>query len=238
LIVILGAMDTEIAEFLSVMASRETSVWQGIEEHRGWIDGHRVLVSKTGVGKAMAAMRTQHFIDKAAPRALLFTGLAGSLKLDIRIGDTVIGRDLVQHDLESVVLGLPRGQIPFTDIRFLTPDAPLLALGNRYQPSTGRVHLGRICTGDQFITHREMNSHAYLHTELAGDAVEMEGASVALVCSLNRIPWLVARTISDMADDDAVSNFEEILPRASQNSLAFVRHVLAGIDAVIPPRAA
>lgn len=234
MIVILGAMDAEIAEFLSVMESRETSVWQGIEEHRGLIDGHRVLVSKTGVGKAMAAMRSQHFIDKAEPRALLFTGLAGSLKLDIRIGDTVIGRDLVQHDLESVVLGLPRGQIPFSDIRFLAPDPALLTLGRGYQAPEGRVHLGRICTGDQFITHRQMSSHAYLHTELAGDAVEMEGAAVALVCSLNRIPWLVVRTISDMADEDAVSNFEEILPRASQNSLAFVRHVLAGIDSGIP----
>ncbi|MDP5240826.1 5'-methylthioadenosine/adenosylhomocysteine nucleosidase [Uliginosibacterium sp. 31-16] len=229
MIVILGAMDSEIAEFLSVMEQRETSVWQGIEEHRGLIDGHRVLVSKTGVGKAMAAMRTQHFIDKAAPRALLFTGLAGSLKTDIRIGDTVLGRDLVQHDLESVVLGLPRGQIPFTEIRFLTPDPALLARATQYQPPEGKVHLGRICTGDQFITHREMSSHAYLHQELAGDAVEMEGAAVALVCSLNAIPYLVARTISDMADEDAVSNFEEILPRASQNSLALVRHLLAGM---------
>ena len=226
MIVILGAMDTEIAEFLSVMKERETTVWQGIEEHRGLIDGHRVLVSKTGVGKVMAAMRTQHFIDRAAPRAILFTGLAGSLKLDIRIGDTVIGRDLVQHDLESVVLGLPRGQIPFTDIRFLTPDSKLLEIARRYEPEEGKVHLGRICTGDQFITHREMKSHAYLHEELAGDAVEMEGAAVALVCTLNELPYLVVRTISDMADDDAVSNFEEILPRASHNSLNFVRHML------------
>jgi len=226
LIVILGAMDTEIAEFLSVMELHETSVWQGIEEHRGVIDGHRVLVSKTGVGKAMAAMRTQHFIDKAEPSALLFTGLAGSLKLNIRIGDTVIGRDLVQHDLESRVLGLPRGQIPFTEIRFLVPDPALLASAGRYQPPEGRVHLGRICTGDQFITHREMASHAHLHDELAGDAVEMEGAAVALVCSLNQVPYLVARTISDMADGDAVADFKDILPRASHNSLNLVRHLL------------
>jgi adenosylhomocysteine nucleosidase/adenosylhomocysteine/aminodeoxyfutalosine nucleosidase len=231
MIVILGAMDTEIAEFLSVIEERETTLWQGIEEHRGTLDGHRVLVSKTGVGKVMAAMRVQHFIDNTSPRALLFTGLAGSLKQGIRIGDTVLGRDLVQHDLESAVLGLPRGQIPFTDIRYLAPDAQLLAIATRYQPREGRVHLGRICTGDQFITHREMASHAHLHDELDGDAVEMEGAAVALVCSMNGLPFLVARTISDMADSNAVANFEEILPRASHNSLAFVRHMLAGLAA-------
>lgn len=231
MIVILGAMDTEIAEFLSAMEGRETSRWLGIEEHRGTLDGHPVLVSKTGVGKVMAAMRAQHFIDRVGPKALLFTGLAGSLKRDIRIGDTVLGRDLVQHDLEAQVLGSPRGQIPFSDIRFVEPDAQLLAIASRYQPDEGRVHLGRICTGDQFITHRELASHAHLHEELDGDAVEMEGAAVALVCSLNRLPFLVARTISDMADGEAVADFEQILPRASHNSLALVRHMLAGLAA-------
>jgi len=231
LIVILGAMDTEIAEFLSELQQRKTFVWQNIEEHHGVLDGHQVLISKTGVGKAMAAMRTQHFIDKAEPDVILFTGLAGSLKPHMGIGDTVIGRDLIQHDLESLVLGLPRGQIPFTDIRFLTPDPALLEIARRYQPEEGKVHLGRICTGDQFITHREMASHAYLHNELEGDAVEMEGAAVALVCTLNQIPFLVARTISDMADGNAVVNFEEILPRASHNSLQLVRHMLANLPA-------
>ena len=57
------------------------------------------------------------------------------------------------------------------------------------------------------------------------------GAAVALVCSMNGLPFLVARTISDMADGNAVANFEEILPRASHNSLAFVRHMLAGLAA-------
>lgn len=229
MIVILGAMDSEIAEFLSVMEERETSLWQGIEEHRGLIEGRRVTVSKTGVGKVMAAMRVQHFIDKLAPRAILFTGLAGSLRREIRIADTVLGQDLVQHDMESAVLGLPRGQIPFTEFRFLAPDPQLLEIACRYAPAEGTVHLGRICTGDQFITHREMASHAYLHHELAGHAVEMEGAAVALVCTLNGVPFLVARTISDMADADAVADFEEILPRASQNSLALVRHMLRAL---------
>jgi len=103
----------------------------------------------------------------------------------------------------------------------------LLAAG--FTPAKGKLHQGRICTGDQFITHREMDSHAYLTEELAGDGVEMEGASVALVCSVNRVPFLVARTISDRADGSAASNFEEFLPQASQNSLDLVRFLLSKI---------
>jgi adenosylhomocysteine nucleosidase len=226
MIVILGAMDAEISAFLSVMQDRVTTNWQGIDEHIGKIDSRPVLVSKSGVGKAMAAMRTQHLIDRHAPRAILFTGLAGSLRSDVEIGDTVVASDLVQHDLDTATLGYPRGAIPFTNIRFLAADPALLAIASTYQPEHGKLHLGRICTGDQFITHRELASHSYLHDEFAGYAVEMEGASVALVSTLNGVPFLVARTISDRADGSAVVNFNEFLPRASHNSLAFVRKLL------------
>ncbi len=226
-IVILGAMESEISEFLSCMENRQTQNWNGFEHHQGTLHGHEVLVSRSGVGKVKAAMMTQHLIDRYAPRAILFTGLAGSLQPQIAIGDTLVARDLVQHDMETSGIGFPRGQIPFTDWRFLPADAHLLELAAGFAPQQGRLHFGRICTGDQFITHRELDSHVHLTGELEGDGVEMEGASVAQVCSINKVPFLVARTISDKADGSAAVNFEEFLPRASHNSLDFVRYMLA-----------
>lgn len=234
MIIILGAMDSEIGSFLSVMENGQVHSWHGFEHHQGKIDGHVVLVSKSGVGKVMAAMMTQHLIDDYQPRAVLFTGLAGSLREHIAIGDTLIARDLVQHDMETSEIGFPRGQIPFADWRFLPSDPVLLKIGSEFSPIQGKLHLGRICTGDQFITHREMDSHAYLTGELAGDGVEMEGASVAQVCAVNRIPCLVARTISDKADGSAAVNFEDFLPRASHNSLDFVRFMLARMGPITP----
>lgn len=227
MIVVLGAMETEIREFLTHMENRQTFDWHGFSHHRGTIDGHDVLVSRSGVGKVKAAMMTQHLIDDYHPQAILFTGLAGALRGHIEIGDTLVARDLVQHDMDVSALGFPRGQIPFTEWRFLPADPRLLALASGYVPASGRLHIGRICTGDQFISHREFASHAYLTGELAGDGAEMEGASVALVCHVNRVPCLVARTISDKADGSAAVNFEEFLPRASCNSLDFVRYMLA-----------
>ncbi|SFO00332.1 adenosylhomocysteine nucleosidase [Formivibrio citricus] len=229
MIVILGAMESEISEFLSCMQNRQTCNWNGFEHHRGTIDGHEVLVSRSGVGKVKAAMMTQHLIDDYKPRAILFTGLAGSLRPHIAIGDTLVARDLVQHDMDTSGIGYPRGQIPFTDWRFLPADPCLLEIASGFTPQQGSLHIGRICTGDQFITHREMDSHAHLTGELEGDGVEMEGASVAQVCAINKVPCLVARTISDKADGSAAVNFEEFLPRASHNSLDFVRYMLAGM---------
>ena len=226
MIVLLGAMDAEIEEFVAALDHAETLEWNGFVQHRGRLDGHDVIVSKSGVGKVMSAMVTQHLIERWQPQAVIFTGLAGSLRRQIDIGDTLVARDLVQHDLESVALQLPRGQVPFSGYRFMPADPALLALAADYQPESGKLHLGRICTGDQFITYREMASHTYLTGELAGDGVEMEGASVALVCTVNRVSFLVARTISDRADENAATNFEAFLPQASRNSLSFVRFLL------------
>ena len=232
MIIILGAMDSEIDEFLSRLEQRQEIHWNGFTQHRGQLEGQEVLVSKSGVGKVMSAMVTQHLIDRWQPKAVIFTGLAGSLQPHIEIGDTLLAADLVQHDLESAALRLPRGQVPFTDYRFLPSHPILLELAAGFLPVNGKLHQGRICTGDQFITYREMDSHAYLTEELEGDGVEMEGASVALVCSINRIPFLVARTISDRADEDALTNFEAFLPQASRNSLDLVRFLLREIAQV------
>lgn len=232
MIVILGAMDSEIDEFLSQLEGAQQLQWNGFTQHRGQLEGQQVLVSKSGVGKVMSAMVTQHLIDRYQPRAVIFTGLAGSLRAHIDIGDTLLAADLVQHDLESAALSLPRGQVPFSKYRFMPAHPALLELASAYAPANGKLHQGRICTGDQFITHRELSSHAYLTEELDGDGVEMEGASVALVCSVNGVPCLVARTISDRADESAAVNFEAFLPQASRNSLDFVRFLLPRIGAV------
>lgn len=226
MIAVLGAMDTEIAEFLSCMEGRREEAWAGGACHVGAIDGRPVVVAKSGVGKAMAAMTAQYMIGRYRPRGLLFTGLAGSLRPEIRIGDTLLASDLVQHDLDASAAGFPRGAVPYSDWRFLPADPAYLAAALRYRPAAGTVHRGRICTGDQFITHREMASHAYLRGELQGAGVEMEGAAAALVCAVHGLPCLVARTISDLADGDAGVDYADFLPRASRNSLALVRHLL------------
>ena len=168
-------------------------------------------------------------ILKYAPSLVVNTGAAGGVGPEIRIGDLVVASACVQHDMDTSPIGFLRGQIPFSDWRFLKTASHLLEVAQGFTPAAGKVHTGRICTGDQFITHREMASHSYLTEELAGDAVEMEGASVAQVCHVNEVPFLVARTISDKADGSAAISFEEFLPRASLNSLDFVRFMLAQI---------
>lgn len=228
---IVAAMDAELKDILAQLVNKAEHAGGLFPTWTGILAGKKVLVARCGVGKVMAAMTAQALIERYRPRAILFTGLAGSLSKDLRIGDTLIARDCVQHDLDTRGLNQPRGTVPFTPYRFIPCDPALLALASTYQPARGTLHVGRICTGDQFISAENRRSMSYLGEELEGDAVEMEGAAFGLVAHIHRIPFLLARTISDNADEAATEHFEDFLPKASRNSVALLTHVLAGLPA-------
>jgi nucleoside phosphorylase len=119
---------------------------------------------------------------------------------------------------------MPRGQVPYTDFRFFETDAKLKTLALSAE-TEHTLHSGRIVTGDQFLTQKELHDYHYLTTELAGDAVEMEGAAVGFVCAVNAIPFLLIRTISDKADDEADQSYTEFLPVVAHNSVAVIKHL-------------
>jgi 5'-methylthioadenosine/S-adenosylhomocysteine nucleosidase len=226
-VAVLGAMDEEIREFLTHTERREEREWNGFTFHTGRIENADVVIAKSGVGKVLSAMLTQRLIDLYRPDAVIFTGLAGGLTDSTEIGDTVISRDCVQHDFDATAFGFERGRIPFTPYRIVTADERLVRIASNHVPDSGKIVVGRILTGDQFITHAALSSHQYLVDELEGDAVEMEGASVALVSAVNEVPFVIIRTISDKADRNARVDFQKFLPVASRNSYGFVRFILS-----------
>ena len=141
----------------------------------------------------------------------------------------VVSRDCVQHDLDVTVLGIPLGQIPFTGYRFLAADPKLLALALAVPLAGQRVVAGRILTGDQFISANDAARQRRLRS-LQGDVVEMEGAAVALVAAVNRIPFVIIRSVSDRADAAAPADFSAGLRRAAANSYAVCAGLLAGLN--------
>ncbi len=226
MIAILGAMDGEIAEFLGALDRKKEERWTDFVFHTGMLEDREVVVMKSGVGKVMAAMVTQRLIDAYRPRAVIFTGLAGGISDRLEIGDTLVAEDCIQHDLDASSLGFKRGEVPYSPYRVLVCDRTLVDAASFCIPEKGKAVRGRVLTGDQFITKRDFASHRHLLEELKGDAVEMEGAAAGLVATVNKVPFLLIRTISDRADSNAKTDFHAFLSRASRNSLHFVRHVL------------
>jgi len=176
-----------------------------------------VLV-RCGIGKVAAATTAAVLLDAFDVQALLFTGVAGGLGAAVRVGDIVVARSLLQHDMDASPL-FPRWEVPLTGCARFAADAgwsDRLALACRglgaasVHAVRATVHEGLVVSGDRFVsTHAESDAlRAALPDALA---VEMEGAAVAQVCRDFGRPFAIARTISDRADDDAHGDFQRFV---------------------------
>lgn len=233
--VIIGAMEEEMREFLAharVDRVEDRGKFGAFRVHEAELCGVPVVLVRCGVGKVFAAMLTQHLIDAYAPDAVISTGVAGGLSPALAIGDVVVSRDCLHHDLDARALGFPRGHIPYTDHRFFAADEELArrALTVDLGARGHKVVLGRIVTGDQFIHGDRAATHAHLTEELEGDAVDMETAAIGQVCRVNGVPFLSVRTLSDLADGTADVDYVRFLPEAARNSFEVVKGILEGAE--------
>ena len=221
---VLGALDAEIAEITREMDDVRAESWCGFSVRVGRAGGHEVAVARSGVGKSLSALLCQHRVDTIHPDRIIVTGLAGALTPDLSIGDTVVARDCLQHDMDATAFGFAPGEIPYSPFRILECDRKMVDIAATIEPLDGAARVGRILTGDQFITDAAVRD--CLHRELDADAVEMEGASVAVVAAVNEVPFLLIRTISDLADGTAPHDFAELVTYASRNSYHYLTSIL------------
>ncbi|MDQ0900016.1 5'-methylthioadenosine/adenosylhomocysteine nucleosidase [Paenibacillus sp. V4I7] len=225
-IALIGAMNEEIELLVSHMTDVRETIKAGITFRDGTYFNKQVVVCRTGVGKVNAAVTTQILIDSFGVEAVIFTGVAGALDPELNIGDLVISSECMQHDMDVTALGFPRGVIPYEAKSIFEADSKLveLAVASGEKLFAGKVKKGRVLSGDQFIASREVV--ASLYEELDGVCVEMEGASVAQVCSMNATPYVVLRSMSDKADGSAHVNFAEFTVQASENSYKMVEDIV------------
>ncbi len=208
-IAILGAMDCEVAELKSKLQNAEEKVFGNFVITVGSFCNHNIILAKTGVGKVNAAVYTQFIIDKFNPEAIINTGLAGGIAPNLKIGDIVIGENLVQYDFDVSALGYPKGYM-CTGIDKDKPtvfysDENLISKFMDIVRHESKAHKGTIASGDTFISCDNLKKE--IRELFNATAVEMEGCAIAQTATLNKIPFLVIRTISDLADSNASEKF-------------------------------
>jgi adenosylhomocysteine nucleosidase len=223
---IIGAMDEEIALFLPQLKEQEQMQWAGITFTKGYLHEKPVVLVKSGVGKVNASVCTQILIDRFGVKQIVFTGVAGALHPDLEIGDIVISTDCMQHDMDVTPLGFSRGEIPFFPQSVFPADKDLIALAQKVSERVieGKVMLGRILSGDQFVADRERVKE--LHMFFGGTCTEMEGAAVAQVAYMNQVPFVIIRSMSDKADGSAHVNFSEFTHLAAKRSYEIVEKMI------------
>ena len=217
---IIGAMDEEVAKLKEEMTDLHMETVAGMDFYHGVLRGKEAVVVRSGIGKVNAAICTQILADRYHATAIVNTGIAGSLKAEINIGDIVLSEDALQHDVDATVFGYEIGQIPRMDRLAFPADEKLIQLAinccERVNPDI-QVHVGRVVSGDQFISDKEKKN--WIAQTFRGYCTEMEGASIAQCAYLNGIPCLIVRAISDKADDSAYVDYPVFEAQAIAHSV-------------------
>lgn len=224
---IIGAMMEEVAQLKEIMEQAEVVSVAGMDFYKGKISGKDVVVVRSGVSKVNAAVCTQILIDRFGVDAIVNTGIAGSLKAEINIGDIVLSTDAVQHDVDATTFGYRLGQIPQMDTFAFPADERLIQLAKECCQRVNQdisVHTGRVVTGDQFISDREKKH--WIAETFEGYCTEMEGAAIAQAAYLNKVPFLIVRSISDKADDSAQMDYEEFERMAIRHSVNLTKAMI------------
>lgn len=228
---IIGAMELEVEELKSKMEHIEIAKIAGMEFYEGTLNKTSVVVVRCGIGKVNAALCVQILADLYQVTQVINTGVAGSLNARLDIGDILISKDAVYHDMDVTIFGYALGEVPQIGQRFFTADEHLISLA---MESCAKVNpdihalTGRVVSGDQFISDKEVKNR--LISEFAGDCAEMEGAAIAHGAFLNNIPFIIIRAISDKADDSAEMDYPSFERAAAHHSALLVEDMLSKLS--------
>ncbi len=223
---IIGAMKEEVEFLVRDMDFKRKDVKAGMEFRLGVIHNKNVVVVTSGIGKVNAAVCAQILIDDFNVDYIINVGIAGGTVDNIYPGDVVIGENLVQHDMDVSAFGEIKGQIPRLDTFDFKCDTTLIQYAKEAcKDIKGHKYFtGRIVSGDQFIA--EASKINWLNSEFECLACEMEGASIAQVCYLNEIPFIVIRSISDNASNGAHMEYDKFKDIAVENSTNILNNML------------
>ena len=220
---IIGAMELEVETLKAHMTTTNITTKANMEFHEGTLNGTPVVIVRSGVGKVNAALCVQILADLFQVTAIINTGVAGSLNAALDIGDILISKDALHHDVDATIFGYKPGEVPQLGCREFLADEHLIEVA----ASTCQVHTGRVVSGDQFISSKEVKDR--LIKEFQGDCAEMEGASIAHGAYLNGIPFVIIRAISDKADDSAEMDYPTFEKAAALHSAKLVEAMMPRI---------
>ena len=223
---IIGAMSEEVEFLLKDMKLERSEVKANMEFSLGIIHNKNVVIVTSGIGKVNAAVCTQILIDDFNVDYIINVGIAGGTFDNIYPGDIVLAKNLVQHDMDTSAFGDKLGQIPRIDTYDFKCDDKLIEYATQAcKDIVGHNYfVGRIVSGDQFIS--DALKIKWLNTEFECLACEMEGASIAQVCYLNKIPFIVIRSISDNANNGAHMDYEKFKDIAVEHSTNILNNML------------
>ena len=227
-IAIMGAMPEEIEPLLEKVENINKVEYANNSYYEATYKGKELVIAYSKIGKVFSSLTASTLLEKFACDKLLFSGVAGAINPSLKIGDLIIADKLCQHDLDISIFGHDFGFVP-EGAKFVETDASLREVAKVVAKENNLDLIeGTIATGDQFVASTERKE--FIAKNFEADAIEMEGASVAVVCDALNVPFFVLRAISDTANDDAGMDFDEFMVSSAKISANFILDMVEKID--------
>ena len=228
---IIGAMAEEVSELKASLQDAKVTKIARMEFCEGSFGNTDVVVVQSGIGKVNAAACAQILINHFGVTHVMNTGVAGSLNAKIDIGDIVVSTDAMYHDVDATIFGYAKGEVPQVGTASFVADEMLRkAAVEAVKEAAPDIHVfeGRVVSGDQFISSREVKNH--IRDTFQGDCTEMEGAAIAQVAYINEVPFVIIRAISDKADDSGQEAYDVFEKKAAMHCAHVVEYMISHLS--------
>lgn len=227
-IAIIGAMKEELKYFLAALENKtETQLPNQLTLTTGTIFSHDIFVIQSGIGKVNAAVNVTQLLTLYPIELVINIGSAGGIKDTMEIGDIVIANQTLYHDVDVKAFGYEIGQVPGLPAVYPVEKIYVDLCKQVAHSIQLPVHIGMIASGDQFVENgiQKMAQNQIENVY----AIEMEAAAIAQTAFLFKIPAVIIRSISDVANKDSATSFSDFLDRASQNAAIFLVEFLKAL---------
>ncbi|MEG2295270.1 MAG: 5'-methylthioadenosine/adenosylhomocysteine nucleosidase [Oscillospiraceae bacterium] len=221
---ILGAMECEIELLHSKMEHKLTTTIAGIDYYQGMLEGKEIILARCGIGKVNAASCSVTMIQLFKATKIINVGVAGGSFEGAKVYDIILSDSAMYHDFTDGIL-----QRNYPNTQIFQADTQLIALAK--QSSTGlekqgiHIAVGRIASGDIFVGDAKTKQD--IINRINPMCIEMEGAAIAHICHIYQVPFLIIRSLSDTADNEADFNFDEFAKNAAQHSAKLLLTMLS-----------
>lgn len=217
---IIGAMIEEITPLLAHFPNHKAIKLGGNTYYEVQRGAHTIIIAYSKIGKIHAALSASAMILHFQCESIIFSGVAGGLNAHLKVGDVMLATKLCQYDVDISAFGHALGFIPESKL-YIESNKALNDVARAVAKAQGvALKEGIIASGDTFIA--DVAKKQWIIDNFSADAVEMEGAAVAVVCDALNVPFCILRSISDSADGSADVSFDEFLESAAKRSANFV----------------
>ncbi|HDN2512303.1 MULTISPECIES: 5'-methylthioadenosine/S-adenosylhomocysteine nucleosidase [Providencia] len=223
---IIGAMEQEVAILRSQIEGCQTISRAGCEIYTGKINGVDIALLKSGIGKVAAAIGTTLLLEHCQPDVVINTGSAGGLDPRLNVGDIVVSTEVRYHDADVTAFGYEPGQMAQCPPAFVADNKLIDVAEQCIKLLDMNAVRGLVCSGDAFINGAEPLARIKATFPQVA-AVEMEATAIGQVCHQFGVPFVVVRAISDVADKESHTSFDEFLPVAARQSSLMINAILA-----------